>query len=67
MSEAAKPRRRADNEYVICPWCGHGHGDAWEWAKERTETRCDACEKSFTVEPDYAITYWSFVTGEENP
>ena len=28
-----------DEEWVICPWCFHRHGDGWEWAREPTEMR----------------------------
>ena len=61
------PKPRFDSQYVVCPWCGHKHGDAWEWAARRTETRCDQCENMFTVNPDYVVTYHTFVTGTEKP
>ena len=61
------PKPRFSDTYVVCPWCGHEHGDAWEWASKRTETRCDRCDNMFTVDPDYSVTYHSFVTGKEQP
>lgn len=50
-----------DEEWVICPWCFHRHGDGWEWAREPTETRCDNCDNGFDVEPEYSVTYRTYV------
>lgn len=67
MNENRKPPPppRTSPEWVICPWCGHEHGDGWEWAKERTVTRCDECDRMFTVDPEYTVIYNTFVAGDE--
>lgn len=50
----------SDDEYVICPYCGHQHGDAWEWCREEMEeVVCDACEKTFYSYALYSVTYYS--------
>ena len=67
MTLATPVGRRSSNEWAICPWCGYKHGDGWEWAKRRTETRCDGCDNAFTVEPEYTVTYYTFVSGNEKP
>lgn len=47
------------DEYVICPHCGHEHGDAWEWCKSGTpqEVRCDACGQAFSAWAEYEVQY----------
>jgi hypothetical protein len=66
MSE--KPASQRSATLAICPWCGHEHGDCWEWVKDRPEqTRCDSCDNMFTVEADYSVSYRSYVSGNEKP
>ena len=67
MTLATPVGRWSSNEWAICPWCGYKHGDGWEWAPRRTETRCDGCDNAFTVEPEYTVTYYTFVSGNEKP
>jgi transposase len=40
---------QVDNHYVICPHCGHKHGDTWEFFGDRedTEITCHECERDF--------------------
>lgn len=48
-----------DHEYtdeIVCPWCGHEHGDSWEWVDYDT-TECDECEKKFTHIRHVEVTY----------
>lgn len=48
-----------DDEYVICPHCGHEHGDAWEWCAqpEPKLTWCNRCEKPFQAWAEYEVRY----------
>ena len=63
-----RPKKQRDDDWAICPWCGHKHGDCWEWVTDMPRTtRCDECDNLFTVEADYSVTYISYVTGEETP
>ena len=53
--------QQLDEEWVICPWCFHRHGDGWEWANKPTETRCDNCDNGFDIEPQYSVHYRTYV------
>lgn len=49
---------------AVCPYCGHEHGDSWEWGgTERGETdgeaECDSCEREFFWSRDVSVTYSS--------
>ena len=48
-----------DEEWVVCPYCGHKHGDAWEWctSEEPHETKCDNCGQVFQCYAEYSTTY----------
>lgn len=47
-------------KYVICPYCGYEHGDAWEWAAGETEgdrMECNGCKKVFVFWAEHDVTY----------
>lgn len=54
------PERMPDETYerdvVKCPWCGHIHGDAWEFDNEG-ETECYKCEKPFEWTRHMTVSY----------
>lgn len=61
------PASRRSGEGPICPWCGHLH-DGTDWLDDRPhESRCEDCDKPFTVEAECSVSYRSFVTGDEKP
>ena len=48
----------SDSEYVICPFCGYEHGDAWEWCKQDAQdTKCDGCGKTFMCYAEHSVEY----------
>lgn len=45
-----------------CPYCGHGHGDAWEWGpkgedEENGERQCEECEHTFYWRRSVSVSY----------
>ena len=48
-----------DQEYVVCPYCGHKHGDAWEWCTRENETEdtCDGCGKRYRYWAEFSVDY----------
>lgn len=53
-----KAEPRSDDYWVICPHCGHKHGDAPEWVTEQEEkTECDACGKEFYYYAETTTVY----------
>lgn len=51
-----------DSEYVICPYCGYKHGDAWEWAAQETEgdrMECEECKNIFVFWAEHDVTYYA--------
>jgi transposase len=47
---------------VVCPYCGHKHGDGWtieEMGREEAEIQCDSCGKEFTFWLNIEVTYSS--------
>jgi len=42
-------------EDVVCPWCGHEHGDSWEYSDGNYD--CEECEKRFSVSRDVCVTF----------
>ncbi len=44
-------------EEVVCPWCGHEHGDSWEWTSNSDDMKCDECGKEFGYEKDITVKY----------
>lgn len=43
------------DSYVICPWCGYRHGDAFEYKSGDRE--CVDCGNVFHVEVETTITF----------
>lgn len=63
----AKPEEKEidclGTDEIVCPHCGHEHGDSWEYfthgnGNER-EADCVECEKRFLVSAEYSVTYFS--------
>ena len=52
-----------DSEYVICPFCGEKHGDAWEWCntEEVRRLECDGCGKEFICFAEHSVDYIALV------
>lgn len=50
-----------DDYWVICPYCGEQHGDAWDWVKsEHPEImECEVCGKEFKYWQQVHVTYWA--------
>lgn len=48
-------------EQVVCPYCGHKHGDSHEFfpraATSRVEITCDHCGKTFDAWQEVEVTY----------
>ena len=46
---------------IVCPHCGHKHEDGGDWTWSTNDTcngmECTACEKSFSVERDFSVSY----------
>ncbi len=53
--------QQTSEHYVICPWCGYQHGDAWEFHSGDYE--CHGCEKLFHVEVERTVTYTTSARG----
>lgn len=54
------PSDTYDARYVICPYCGHKHGDAWEITGNEESVRkidCDGCGKEFQCWADVSVWY----------
>jgi len=51
--------KTSDNYWIICPYCGEKHGDAWEWVKGEDPQRaeCQSCERPFVCWAEYDVTY----------
>lgn len=52
--------KTSDPCYVICPYCGEGHGDCWEWVTDNVrEEQCQnpECGKTFACYAEYDVTY----------
>jgi DNA-directed RNA polymerase subunit RPC12/RpoP len=49
------------NDEIVCPYCGHVHGDSWEYGgdSECFEVDCAECEKKFDVTRNVSVTYTS--------
>ncbi len=53
--------KEIDHEYtreIVCPHCGHEHGDSWERGDEET-TKCHDCGKSFSYYRYVEVIYVS--------
>ena len=47
-----------DSCFVICPFCGYKHGDAWELCDEdATRMDCQGCEKEFICYAEHSVDY----------
>ena len=48
-------------EYVVCPFCGYQHGDAWEWCKSKNTARmnCEGCGREFFYWAEVDVQYVS--------
>ena len=45
---------------VVCPHCGHEHGDSWDRSMsdgDMHEDKCEECGKPFTVQCAETTTY----------
>lgn len=43
---------------VVCPCCGHEHGDRWEYAlDESSNIDCEECRRPFFAERITSVTY----------
>lgn len=52
--------KTSSQEYVVCPYCGYEHGDAFEWAAPETEgglAECDECGRMFVFWAEHEVTY----------
>jgi hypothetical protein len=49
-----------DTDFIICPHCGHVHGDSWEWGGKEGDWNnggCESCGKKFDWMRDVKISY----------
>lgn len=51
-----------DHEYtdaVVCPFCGHEHGDSFEYFQnqDEAEVQCESCGRDFKATCHTEITY----------
>ena len=55
-----------DREYAICPHCGEGHGDCFEWLTSETpqDVECCGCGITFTAWAEYDVQYVTMAKGE---
>lgn len=52
--------REIDHEFtdeIVCPHCGHEHGDSWEWRGDDGEADCDDCGKPFEWSRNVSVCY----------
>lgn len=56
---ADRPKETVDGEYVVCPWCGYQHGDAWEHCTDEIPVgqTCHGCERRFEKWAVYDVQY----------
>jgi DNA-directed RNA polymerase subunit RPC12/RpoP len=55
-----KAERTYDNSALVCPYCGHRHGDPDEFFRpgnEDTEVDCDDCGKRFAARRIVSVDY----------
>ena len=52
--------------FVVCPYCGHQHAEAWEICKDESvrEYDCQECERTFNCWAVETIIYHSESTYE---
>jgi hypothetical protein len=51
--------RKSHSCYVVCPYCGYEHGDAWECCNQTypKDFLCNGCEREFECWAEYDVTY----------
>ena len=42
---------------IVCPYCGHEHGDSWELESDDGETNCSSCDKPFNYTRRHSVDY----------
>lgn len=45
---------------IVCPHCGHEHGDSWEQSRDDGEFDCCECGRLFRYSRDISVTYSTF-------
>lgn len=63
------PYGNVSDIHVICPWCGHKHGDPWELVGPRDDDRnklqCYGCDRYFDVWAETSISYCTNLTEDD--
>lgn len=45
---------------IVCPYCGHEHGDSWEFDLSGSGiVECNKCEREFKAAREIEVYYWS--------
>ncbi|OKP95077.1 hypothetical protein [Paenibacillus sp. P46E] len=42
---------------LICPYCGHEQGDAWELSADSDKMECGSCGSEIEYEREYSVSY----------
>jgi len=49
-----------DDTNIICPYCKYEfQPEGCDYDRE-CEDECEGCGKTFTVVPEYSVTYWTY-------
>lgn len=71
MERDAKPNfmpdvTQWDDDFAVCPYCGHQEEDPWDWIEEsRDRHRCEACGREYIAYAEHSITYRTEPTYEK--
>lgn len=61
MADSHEPFDTDGTQEMVCPHCGHEHGDTWELFSDihsnTATTDCDECGKIFEVEANWSVDY----------
>lgn len=44
---------------IVCPYCGYGFSDSWEWDSEGEEY-CENCDNEFSYERIVTVAYSTY-------
>ena len=53
---------------ITCPYCGHEHTESYSWHEGEGsgfDMECEECAKSFWVDIEYSIEYYSWAYADE--
>ena len=59
ISEDPSEYGPVDHDYtdeIVCPYCGHEHGDSWEYGDSGRMT-CGECNREFDMERNVSVSY----------